>query len=176
MAKAQSEIDKVIGKDRSVQESDIPKLSYIKAVVKEIFRLHPPAPFLLPHKAEQDVQLCGYLVPKNAQVWVNVWWIGRDPSLWPKPDSFAPERFLDPEVEAKGRDFEFIPFGEGRRICPGMPLAYWIMHLILANLLHSFNWKIGDHGLNSDDVVDVEDKFGITLQRAQPLQIVPLSR
>lgn len=173
MRKAQSEIDQVIGKDRSVQESDISRLPYLGALVKETYRLHPPAPFLIPHKAEKDVQLCDYMVPKNAQVWVNVWAIGRDPIVWPNPESFIPERFLEREIDFKGQHFELIPFGTGRRMCPGIPLAYRMLCLMLAELLHSFNWK--PHGVNPADI-DVEEKFGITLLKVKPLMVIPLSR
>jgi len=173
---AQVEIDQVLGKhcSNSIQESDISKLPYIQAIVKETLRLHPPAPFLVPHETTMDVELCGYCVPKNAQVWVNVWSMGRDPSVWHNPDSFVPERFLEIDIDVKGRDIELIPFGTGRRICPGLPLAHRMVHLMLTALLHSFNWKL-DHGLNPEDV-DVEEKFGITLQKAQPLQAIPLPR
>ncbi|XP_074264524.1 cytochrome P450 76T24-like [Silene latifolia] len=149
-------------------------LPYIQAVVKETFRLHPPAPFLIPHKAEKDVQLCGFSIPKDAQIWVYVWSIGRDSSVWPNALSFMPERFMDSEVNFKGRSFELIPFGAGRRMCPGMPLAHRMVHLMLATLLHSFNWKHA-HGLCPKDI-DVEEKFGLTLQKAQPLQAIPLIR
>jgi len=172
MAKAQKEVVQVIGNsDRPVQELDIPNLPYIQAIAKETLRMHPPAPFLLPHKAEEDVKLCGYLVPKNAQIWVNVWAIGRDPNVWPDPNSFTPERFLNGGADAKGRDFNFIPFGEGRRICVGMPLAYRMLHLVLANLLCSFNWKHGE-GLSPQDI-GVDDKFGIVVQRNPPLEAIP---
>ncbi|KAL9234405.1 hypothetical protein vseg_009281 [Gypsophila vaccaria] len=176
MAKAQDEIDQVIGNNnnKSIRETDISKLPYIQAVVKETLRLHPPAPFLIPHKAEKDVNLCGFLVPEDSQIWVNVWAIGRDPSVWPDPLSFSPERFLENDIDFKGRDFELIPFSAGRRICPGMPLAHRMLHHMLAALLHSFNWKHA-HGLSPDDI-DVEEKFGITLQKVQPLEAIPFTR
>jgi len=176
MAKAQAEMEQLLGKgqSRTIQESDIPKLPYIQAIVKETMRLHPAAPFLVPHKAMTNVELCSYWVPKNAQVWVNVWSIGRDPNVWPDSESFTPERFLESEIDIKGRDFELMPFGTGRRICPGMPLAYRMLHLMLATFLHSFNWKL-DYGLNPEDV-DMEEKFGITLAKVQPLQAIPLPR
>ncbi|XP_074263216.1 geraniol 8-hydroxylase-like [Silene latifolia] len=175
MAKAQEELDQIIGKNTTtIQESDISKLPYTRAVVKETLRLHPPGPFLVPHKAEKDVQLCGFSIPKDAQIWVNVWSIGRDSSVWPNAQSFLPERFLESEVDFKGQSFELLPFGAGRRMCPGMPLAYRMLHLMLATLLHSFNWKHA-HGLSPEDI-DMEEKFGITLQKAQPLQAIPLIR
>ncbi|XP_057250330.1 cytochrome P450 76AD1 isoform X2 [Beta vulgaris subsp. vulgaris] len=174
MAKAQNELDEVFGKGVIIQETNISKLTYIQAIVKETYRLHPAAPFLIPYKAEKNVELCDYFVPKNTQLWVNVWSIGRDPRVWPNPLMFSPERFIGRDTDVKGRDFELIPFGAGRRICPGIPLAYRMLHLMLATLLHSFNWKYHD-GENSKDI-DVEEKFGITLQKAQPLQAIPLAR
>ncbi|KAF2568740.1 hypothetical protein F2Q68_00028435 [Brassica cretica] len=95
----------------------------IEPVLKETLCLHPPVPLLLPRKAETDVEIFGYLVPKNAQVLVNVWAIGRDPDLWENPAQFEPERFLGKETDVKGKDYELTPFGAGRRICPGLPLA-----------------------------------------------------
>ena len=109
MAKAQDELSQVVGKDRIVEESDVTKLPYLQAVVKETFRLHPPVPFLVPRKAEMDSEILGYEVPKNAQVLVNVWAIGRDSRTWSNPNSFVPERFLECEIDVKGRDFQLIP-------------------------------------------------------------------
>ncbi|XP_074263215.1 cytochrome P450 76AD1-like [Silene latifolia] len=175
MAKAQEELDQIIGKNTAaIQESDISKLPYIQAVVKETFRLHPPTPLLVPRKAEKDVKLCGFFVPKDAQIWVNVWSMGRDSSVWPNALSFLPERFMESEVDFKGRNFELIPFGAGRRMCPGIPLAHRMVHLMLATLIHSFNWKHA-HGLCPKDI-DLEENFGLTLQKAQPLQAIPLIR
>ncbi|KAJ8447376.1 hypothetical protein Cgig2_013153 [Carnegiea gigantea] len=150
---AQAEIDQVLGKhhSNSIQETDISNLPYIRAIVKETLRLHPPALFLVPHKTTMDAKLCGHRVPKDAQVWVNVWSMGRDPSIWHNnQDSFVPEKFLEIDIDVKGRNIELIPFGTGRRIYPGMSLAYRMVHLMLAALLHSFNWKL-DHGLNPKD-------------------------
>ncbi|CAH2059989.1 unnamed protein product [Thlaspi arvense] len=123
MEKTQAEIEHVIGQNGIVQESDISKLPYLQAVVKETFRLHPPVPLLLPRKAEADVEVLGFMVPKDTQVLVNVWAIGRDPSAWENPTQFEPERFLGNDMDVRGRDYELTPFGAGRRICPGLPLA-----------------------------------------------------
>ncbi|KAL2892356.1 Geraniol 8-hydroxylase [Bienertia sinuspersici] len=172
MTKAQIELKQVFGKGGTIKESDISKLSYIQAIVKEIFRLHPPVPFLIPYKAQKDVEFCGYHVPKNAHIWVNVWAIGRDSKVWSNPILFSPERFVEREINVNGRNFELLPFGAGRRICPGMPLADRIVHLILSTLLHSFDWKYCD-GISSKDI-DVEEKFGITLQKARSLPAIPL--
>nr|UHB15523.1 cytochrome P450 [Paris polyphylla] len=171
MTKARSELIDVITDGDELEEPIILRLPYLKAVVKETLRLHPPLPFLLPHKAETDVELHGYIVPQNARVLVNVWAMGRDERVWEDPDKFMPERFLDKDVDFKGADFELIPFGSGRRICPGMPLGSRMVHLMLASLLHSFEWKMPD-GVD----VDMREKFGLTLAKAVPLQAIPASR
>nr|AKI33916.1 cytochrome P450 76AD1-like protein [Ercilla volubilis] len=179
MLKAETEIKQALGNDPSliIQESDIAKLPYLQAIVKETLRLHPPTVFLLPRKAEVDVELYGYVVPKNAQVLVNLWAIGRDPKVWNDPEMFSPERFLDDgsgckNIDVKGRDFQLLPFGSGKRICPGLTLAYRMLNLMLAALLHSFNWKLQD-GMSSKDL-DMDEKFGITLQKVKPLQLIPI--
>ncbi|GAB4834294.1 hypothetical protein Ancab_039969 [Ancistrocladus abbreviatus] len=172
LKKTQAELAELIGRGNIVEEADVDRLSYLQAVIKETFRLHPPVPFLVPRKVNTDVKLDGYIVPKNAQVMVNVWAIGRDPNVWDDPNSFQPERFLGSQIDFKGRDFELIPFGAGRRICPGLPLASRMLHLILGSLLHSFNWKLED--MVTPESLDVDDKFGITLQKAQPLNGIPI--
>nr|AKI33838.1 cytochrome P450 76AD1-like protein [Froelichia latifolia] len=175
MVRAQNEIEEVLGKDCSnIQESDISKLPYLQAIIKESLRLHPPTVFLLPRKADVDVELYGYVVPKNAQVLVNLWAIGRDPKVWKNPEVFSPERFLECDIDYKGRDFELLPFGAGRRICPGLTLAYRMLNLMLATLLHNYNWKLGDDMDPKD--LDMEEKFGITLQKIKPLQVIPVAR
>ncbi|KAL6322108.1 hypothetical protein AAG906_005045 [Vitis piasezkii] len=172
MVKAQRELQEVLGKDGIVQESDISKFPYLQAIVKETFRLHPPAPLLVPHKAETDVEICGFTVPKNSQVLINAWAIGRDPSTWSNPNAFVPERFLGCDIDVKGRDFELIPFGAGRRICLGLPLAHRMVHLILASLLHSYAWKLDD-GMKPADM-DMNEKLGLTLHKVQPLRAIPI--
>lgn len=144
MSRLSDEVRNFIEENGHVEESDIPRLPYLQAVVKETFRLHPAAPFLVPHKADSDVEIEGYIVPKNAQILVNVWASGRDPSIWTDADEFVPERFLNENdgVDFRGRDFELIPFGAGRRICPGLPLAYRMVHQMLATFVGSFEWKL----------------------------------
>lgn len=175
MARAQNEIEQALGKDCTIiQESDISKLPYVQAVIKESLRLHPPTVFLLPRKADQDVELYGYVVPKNAQVLVNLWAIGRDPKVWKNAEVFMPERFLESDIDVKGRDFELLPFGAGRRICPGLTLAYRMLNLMMATLIHSFDWKLED-GISPQDL-DMTEKFGITLQKVKPLQVIPIPK
>ncbi|KAL3616586.1 hypothetical protein CASFOL_039976 [Castilleja foliolosa] len=156
-----------------VQESDIPRLPYLQAVVKETFRLHPSAPLLVPHKADADVEINGYTVPKDAQILVNVWASGRDPNVWPDADMFVPERFLGRDIDFRGQDFELIPFGAGRRICPGLPLAYRMVHLMLAIFAGDFGWRL-EEGVKPEEL-DMDEEFGLTLQKAIPLKAVPVS-
>ncbi|EXC06133.1 Cytochrome P450 76C2 [Morus notabilis] len=173
MSKAQAELEQVIGKGNQVKESDIARLPYLQAIVKETFRLHPAAPLLVPRKAESEVEVCGYTIPKDSQVLVNLWAMGRDPNIWENPHKFMPERFLKLNIDVLGHDFELIPFGAGRRICPGLPLAMRMLHLMLGSLLHSFDWKLED-GVNPE-TLNMEGKFGITLQMAQPLRALPMA-
>ncbi|KAL1195064.1 Cytochrome P450 76C4 [Cardamine amara subsp. amara] len=174
MAKAQAEIDRVIGQNGVVQESDISEMPYLQAIVKETFRLHPVVPLLLPRNAETDVEVLGFIVPKDAQVLVNVWAIGQDPSVWENPTRFEPERFLGKEIDVKGRDYELTPFGAGRRMCPGLPLALKTVPLMLASLLYSFDWKL-PNGVVSENL-DMDETFGITLHKTNPLLAVPVKK
>ncbi|KAK9934407.1 hypothetical protein M0R45_021553 [Rubus argutus] len=173
LLKAQAELEQVIGKGKLVEESDIALLPYLQAIIKETFRLHPAVPFLLPRKAELEVEIGGYVVPKGAQVLINAWAIGRDPNTWENPNLFRPERFLEleNEIDVVGRSFELIPFGGGRRICPGLPLAIRMLQLMLGSLLNCFDWKLEDGVV--PETMNMEEKFGLTLQKAQPLKAVP---
>ncbi|XP_024027597.1 geraniol 8-hydroxylase [Morus notabilis] len=173
LSRAQAELEQVIGKGNQVKESDITRLPYLQAVVKETFRLHPAAALLVPRKAESEVEVCGHTIPKDSQLLVNVWAMGRDPNIWENPNLFMPERFLKLNIDFGGHDFELIPFGAGKRICPGLPLAARMLHLMLGSLLHSFDWKLED-GV-SPETLNMEDKFGITLQMAQPLRALPMA-
>ncbi|KAK4477492.1 hypothetical protein RD792_016718 [Penstemon davidsonii] len=172
MKKAKAELEEIIGKGKVLDEADIQRLPYLRCMVKETLRIHPPVPFLIPRRVDQDVEVCGYTVPKNSQVFVNCWAIGRDPEIWPNPLEFKPERFFDTEVDMRGRDFELIPFGAGRRICPGLPLAIRMVPVMLGSLLNSFDWKIAD-GIGYKEL-EMEEKFGITLQKANPLRAIPI--
>ncbi|KAJ0103420.1 hypothetical protein Patl1_05207 [Pistacia atlantica] len=170
LSKAQLELEQTIGKRNQVEESAITHLPYLQAIIKETLRLHPPTPLLLPRKASADIELSGFTVPKDAKVLVNVWAIGRDATAWDNPNSFIPERFLGSDLDFKGHHFELIPFGGGRRICPAVLMAIKMLHLMLASLIHSFDWKL------DEEKMDMEDKFGITLQKAQPLCAIPIAR
>ncbi|XP_061348031.1 cytochrome P450 76T24-like [Gastrolobium bilobum] len=172
LEKVRKELQEVLVKGEQLEESHISKLPFLQAVVKETFRLHPPLPFIMPLKSEVDFELCGYMLPKNAQVLVNVWGMGRDSSIWKNPNEFMPERFLESEIDFKGQDFELIPFGAGRRICPGLPLAIRTVHIVLASLLRDYDWKLAN-GLKAADM-DMSEKYGLTLHKAQSLQVIPI--
>ncbi|KAG6391330.1 hypothetical protein SASPL_149084 [Salvia splendens] len=167
MAKVEAELKSVMGDEKVVDESKIPKLQYMQAVVKESFRLHPPVP-LVTRKAESDQVVNGYLIPKDTQVLVNAWGMGRDSRIWKNPLSFEPERFLDQKIDFKGHDFELIPFRSGRRVCPGLPLANRILHTMPATLVHNFDWK-----LERPDASDDEAKG---VRRAVPLKVIPYKK
>nr|WBO25591.1 geraniol 8-hydroxylase-like protein [Phalaenopsis hybrid cultivar] len=171
MARARDEIATVIGLEREVEESDISRLPFLQAVLKETLRFHPPAPLLVPHKTEERTEINGYTVPKNSQVLVNVWAIGRDEQVWENPDCFMPERFAGGcEIDFRGHHFELLPFGSGRRICPGMPLGVRMVQLMLASLLQSFEWSLPD-GMKPEDL-DLTEKFGLSTALAAPLKAI----
>ncbi|XP_020210443.1 cytochrome P450 76A1 [Cajanus cajan] len=173
LRKVQMELRSKIGLDRNMEEKDIENLPYLQAVIKETLRLHPPLPFLVPHMAMDSCNMLGYNIPKESQILVNVWAIGRDSKVWDAPLLFWPERFLEPNtVDYKGRHFEFIPFGSGRRMCPAMPLASRVLPLALGSLLHSFDWILPD-GLKPEEM-DMTEGMGITLRKALPLKAIPV--
>ncbi|XP_058092415.1 (S)-N-methylcoclaurine 3'-hydroxylase isozyme 1-like [Magnolia sinica] len=173
MSKVRSELDRVVG-PKMVKESDLPSLPYLQACVKETLRLHPPTPLLLPHRALEKCQLFDYTIPKDCQLMVNAWAIGRDPKTWNDPMTFVPERFLNSTVDYKGNDFELIPFSAGRRICPGVPLASQFIPLIVASLVQNFVWGL-PNGMRPSELV-MDEKFGLTLQKEPPLLVVPKAR
>ncbi|KAK6152338.1 hypothetical protein DH2020_014973 [Rehmannia glutinosa] len=171
--KAQSELRAQIKPGKKLEEEYLDHLPYLKAVIKETLRLHPPLPFLVPHKAMDSCKFLGFHIPKETQILVNVWAIGRDPNTWKDPLKFRPERFLDPDMaDYKGQHFEFIPFGSGRRMCPAVPLAGRVLPLALGSVLHSFDWALA-HGLKAEEM-DMSERMGITLRKGVPLKAVPV--
>ncbi|XP_033146707.1 cytochrome P450 76C2 isoform X2 [Brassica rapa] len=170
MANAKVEINFIVGPNRYVRDSDLLQFPYLQAVVTETLRLHPPNPFLIPRKAESDIEVLGFLVPENAQILVNAWAIGRDPSVWEDTGRFKPERFLGRELGSIGKDFEMVPFGAGRRMCPGISLALRLVPHMLASLIYSFEWSIEngkDYAAPAD--LDMNETLGLTLHKASPL-------
>lgn len=174
MQKVRNEIDTVVGLHRKAEESDFEKLPYLQAVVKETLRLHPVLPLLLPRNTTEDTKYMGYFVPKDTQVFVNAWAIGRDPAAWDDPLTFKPERFIGSDIEYKGQDFQLIPFGSGRRICVGFPLAHRVVHLTLATIIQNFDWEL-PAGVTPKSI-DMEEKFGLTLRKKIPMKAVPRKR
>ncbi|XP_050229879.1 cytochrome P450 83B1-like [Mercurialis annua] len=171
MTKAQQEIRTLIGKKGFVNEDDIQHLPYLKAVVKETARLQPTVPLLLPRGTVKNCSLGGYDIRKNTLVYVNAWAIGRDPETWEKPLEFCPERFLDSDMDMRGQDYELIPFGAGRRICPGMYIGIANVELSLANLLYKFDWEM-PCGMKRDDI-DVDSVLpGIAVHKRDHLLLV----
>ncbi|MED6224667.1 hypothetical protein PIB30_086317 [Stylosanthes scabra] len=175
--KVREEIQQVLSKSSSgklIEESNISKLPFLRAIVKETLRLHPPAPFLMPHKSNKDVEVCGYMIPKNSKIIVNLWGMGRDSSVWENPNEFLPERFLGSKIDFKGQYFELIPFGAGRRICPGLPMASRTIHIILASLLYHYDWKLMNEVKTSEDIDYLSENFGVTLHKTQSLLVIPM--
>ncbi|XP_024387828.1 cytochrome P450 76C2 isoform X1 [Physcomitrium patens] len=173
--RAQTEMDSVIGSKRLVEESDIQQLPFLQAVMKENFRLHPPAPLLLPHESREPTELLGYHFPAGTELLVNAFAIHRDPSVYDNPDSFDPDRFLArPHVDhmSTSDPYELMPFGKGLRMCPGYRLANTMVALMLANLLYVFDWSLPE----GQTEVDMTETIGISVRKKQPLFLVPKPR
>lgn len=171
MRKAQDELDRVVGKDSIVEESHMHKLPYLHAIMKESLRLHPVLPLLIPHCPSETCTIGGFSVPKGARVFVNVWAVHRDPSSWENPLEFKPERFLNSKFDYSGSDFNYFPFGSGRRICAGIAMAERMFLYFLATLLHSFDWRLPE-----GKKMDLTEKFGIVLKLKNPLVAIPTPR
>ncbi|OAY52446.1 cytochrome P450 84A1 [Manihot esculenta] len=174
LEKVQEELEEVVGLNRVVHESDLENLTFLKCVSKETLRLHPPIPLLL-HETAEDSVISGYRIPAKSRVMINAWAIGRDPNAWHEPERFNPSRFLkDGAPDFKGSNFEFIPFGSGRRSCPGMQLGLYAFEMSLAHLLHCFKWEL-PNGMKASEL-DMSDVFGLTAPKADRLVAVPTYR
>lgn len=176
--RAREEINAVVGKNRLVEESDIPNLPYIQAIVKETLRLHPTGPLSL-RQSTEDCRVGGYDIPANTQVFINIWAIGRDPEHWKDPLEFRPDRFMpSPDksdwmpIDVRGQHFHYLPFGSGRRSCPGTTLAMHVVQTTIAAIVQCFDFKVGNGRENQ--VVDMTEGLGLTLPRAQPLVCLPI--
>ncbi|XP_009388172.2 cytochrome P450 71A1 [Musa acuminata AAA Group] len=167
MKRAQDEVRRSVGSKGEVEESDLHQLHFFKCVIKETMRLHPAAPLLLPRETMQHFKLNGYDILPKTWMYVNAWAIGRDPNSWGRPHLFDPERFMHDSTEASGQDFKLIPFGEGRRICPGKNLGMLMVELVLANLLYSFDWHLPP-GMVKEDI-SMEEAPGVTVHREYAL-------
>lgn len=177
MSRVQEELAAVVGVDRPIQESDLEKLPYLKCAVKETLRLHPPIPLLL-HETAEESHVAGYLVPAQSRVMVNVWAIGRQESAWKEAGAFRPARFVQggeaAEVNFKGNFFEFLPFGSGRRSCPGMQLGLHAVELAVAQMAHCFAWALPG-GMEPSEM-DMGEVSGLTSPKAVRLVAVPTPR
>ncbi|XP_076914965.1 cytochrome P450 71AU50-like [Bidens hawaiensis] len=169
--KIQEELTKVIGTNNIVEESHLPRLKYLDAVVKETFRVHPPLPLLIQRCPDESCMVGGYTIPKGTIVYINVWAIQRDPNNWADPLEFRPERFLSGKWDYNGINLKFLPFGSGRRICPGLPLGEKMLMYILTSLLHSFNWILPE-----DEEFELSDDFGFVTKKRKPLVAIPYQR
>ncbi|KAK1290494.1 Flavonoid 3'-monooxygenase [Acorus calamus] len=157
---ATEELDRVIGRDRWIEEKDMPSLPYINAIVKETMRMHPVVPMLIPRMSQHDCTVDGYDIPGGTVVLVNAWAIGRDPFVWDSPEEFRPERFIGSSIDVKGHNFELLPFGAGRRMCPGYNLGLKVIHQSLGNLLHGFAWRLPE-GMDVEEL-NMEEIFGLS--------------
>ncbi|XP_010921587.2 premnaspirodiene oxygenase [Elaeis guineensis] len=170
MQKAQAEVRQALKGKAKIQEEDISELHYMKLVIKETLRLHPPVPLLLPRDCSETCELEGYDIPMGSRVIINVWAIARDARYWGDAESFRPERFYVSSVEYLAGSFEYLPFGGGRRVCPGFTFGMAHLELALANLLFYFDWKL-PHGIAPKDL-DMEESMGATVSRKSALWLI----
>ncbi|KAA0056716.1 cytochrome P450 CYP82D47-like [Cucumis melo var. makuwa] len=169
LRRAQEELDIHVGNKRLVEESDISKLVYLQAVVNETLRLYPPGPLSGIRLFSEDCTVGGYNIAAGTHLITNIWKIHTNPEVWAEPLEFKPERFLNrnKQLDVKGQRFDFIPFGCGRRACPGMNLGIQMTQLMLASLIHSFELNT-----RSDGPVDMAVGFGIAMYRTNPLEVL----
>ncbi|KAL5820502.1 hypothetical protein ACOSQ3_022384 [Xanthoceras sorbifolium] len=172
--KLQKELDSVVGLGRMVDESDLDNLEYLDMVINEAFRFRPVSPLLIPHESVEDCTINGFHIPEKSKIIINVWAIGRDPSAWNDPEEFFPERFVGSNIDPHGRNFQLLPFGFGRRACAGMQLGLTVVRLVLAQLVHCFDWEVPDGLLPTE--LDMTEEFGQVIFRAKHLLALPTYR
>ncbi|KAI3783957.1 hypothetical protein L1987_43048 [Smallanthus sonchifolius] len=169
MVKVQEELKSELNSN-SIEKSDFSKMTYFNACIKETLRLHPVVPLLIPRRALETCDVMNYTIPKNARIWINVWAISRDPQIWEDPHTFKPERFVGSNLDFRGHDFEFTPFGAGRRMCPGLPSGVNSIQTMLSSLILRYDWVLPN---NEDPTkIDMNEKFGVTLQKEKPLELI----
>lgn len=180
MAKLQAELRTNISKQGQelITERDLTNMTYLKAVIKETLQLHPPTPLLLPHLVVADCDIDGYMVRSGTCVIVNAWAIGRNSESWEAAEEFLPERLVDggsaANVDFIGTNFQFLPFGAGRRICPGINFASASMEIILENLLYHFDWDVPAEVAVDKDGIDMAEAFGLSVQLEEKLLLLPV--
>ncbi|ESQ47874.1 hypothetical protein EUTSA_v10022051mg, partial [Eutrema salsugineum] len=172
--KLREEIDSVVGKTRLVQETDLPNLPYLQAIVKEGLRLHPPGA-LFTRTSREGCRIKGFYVPENTPLVVNAYAVMRDPDSWEDPNEFKPERFLASSrsgiEDERDHTLKYIPFGSGRRGCPGSNLAYIFVGIAIGVMVQCFDWKIKGDKVNME-----EAPRALVLTMAHPLQCIPVAR
>ncbi|CAN1295310.1 Tryptamine 5-hydroxylase [Linum perenne] len=171
LTKAQSEIRTIVGGKSRVEEGHLQHFTYTKAAIKEAMRLHPPVPLLVPRESMEDCVLEGYKIPAKTRVLVNCYAIGRDPEIWECPLEYRPERFVEEEIDFHDQEFRFVPFGGGRRGCPGFTFGLATIEIALARLLYHFDWSLPD-GVGAEDV-DLSEVFGLATRKKTALVLVP---
>lgn len=174
MAKAQAEVRQAASVNNRLDEFALLELNYLKLVIKETLRMHPPAPLLLPRLCKEAGQLLGYTIPSDTIIVVNAWALGRDEEYWHDAEEFKPERFQNSTIDFKGNNFELLPFGAGRRSCPGIGFGTAVVEIALAKLLLHFDWILPD-GMRPEDL-DMMEEFGAVTARKKPLYVVPVLR
>ena len=173
MEKAQKEVRRVFGGKENVDETNLHELELLNLVIKETLRLRPPGP-LIPRESKESCVINGYQIPAKSKIVVNAWAIARDPDHWTEAERFHPERFIERSVDFKGTDFEFIPFGAGRRMCAGVSFGLADVKLPLAQLLFHFDWRLPD-GINHENL-DTSESFGLSVRRKENLYLIPIPR
>ncbi|KAL3728650.1 hypothetical protein ACJRO7_033260 [Eucalyptus globulus] len=174
MKKAQEEVRRNAPTSDKLGERHLHELHYLKAVIKETMRLHPPVPLLVPRESMERCVLDGYEIPARTRVLINAYALGRDSELWDRPLEFRPERFKGSDIDVKDQDFRFLPFGGGRRGCPGFAFGLTTVETSLAKLLYHFNWALPP-GVKEHDV-DLSEIFGLATRKKTPLVLVPTVR
>lgn len=177
-SKIREEISAVL-KGEQVTESNLHELPYLQATVKETLRLHTPIPLLVPHMNLEEAKLGAFTIPKESKVVVNAWWLANNPAWWKNPEEFRPERFFEEEggteAVAGGKvDFRFLPFGMGRRSCPGIILALPILGLVIAKLVTSFEMK-PPPGTQKIDVNEKGGQFSLHIANHSTVLFNPIN-
>lgn len=163
LKKAQIEIDDQVGHDRLIEESDMAHLPYLRGIINETLRMYPPAPLLVPHESSEDCFVGGYRIPRGTMLYVNIWAIQNDPKFWANPRKFDPERF--DRMESEDYKFSLMPFGLGRRGCPGEGLGLRMIGLVLGSLIQCFEWD-----RPGPELVDMTEGIAVTMPKVKPLQ------
>lgn len=170
MKKLQDEVRGIAGGKAKIQEEDLGQMNYLKNVLKEVLRLHPPLPVLVPRELMEDCCIKGYRIPSKTRVIVNEWVISRETKFWEAAEEFRPERFINNPIDYKGNDFQFIPFGAGRRICPGMNFAMAITEIALANLINQFEWELPNRMTKEN--LDMTETPGLASRKMHELELL----